>query len=90
MPTIPSPKRRKIETKEETNPYYHNGKTLDLLSAGVTTSEELGRLLIDPKEVTHFFAPPIAAEKLRKYKEEYEADPGVRWHAVFPPLPAAR
>ena len=84
------PKRRRIETKEEKNPYYHNGKTLDLFSAGVITAEELVRLLIDPKEATAGFAPPIAAEKLRKWKEEYEADPEVRWHAVFPPLPAAR
>ena len=77
------------ETKED-NPFYHNERALDLHAAGVITRAELERLLIDPQELTHRCAPHTAVGIIRKWKEEYEADPEVRWHAVFPPLPAAR
>ena len=78
-----------------TNPYYHNGLTLDLLCWSLISREEANRLFIDPykeaRRVTKSIQVFVIEEEVLRWQKEYtqsESRVSLRWpHTVFPPLP---
>ena len=77
------------------NPYYHNGLTLDLLCWSFISREKANSLFIDPykeaRRVTRSINKSIIEEEVLRWQTEYTESGSrvsLRWpHTVFPPLP---